>query len=127
VKQKIGPEKADRIYRIHKWIHFIIMAVGLPAISIAIMGYQGVWNVIFLFGFCGLLAWTIYWTNWINSIIFAVGGPLIITAITGYHSIWNIIIFLAGCGFIVWLCWAGLWVKKRVFEEYYEDKNRTDN
>ncbi|MGD0572120.1 MAG: hypothetical protein ABSB11_03775 [Sedimentisphaerales bacterium] len=121
-KPKISTERARRILRIHHWVYFVILAVGVPAIVIAIEGYRSVWEVIFFFGFCALFAWSLYWTNWVNSVILAVGGPAIFIAIGGYRSIWEII-FLFGCfGFIVWSEWFWLWVKKRI-EEFDEDKN----
>ena len=121
-KKEISPERADRIYRIHRWVFFFLIAVVPPAIVIAINGYGSVWEVIFLFGISTLLAWAIYWTNWINSVIIAIGVPVIVIAITGYNSVWNVIFLFGICGFLVWSLWFGVWAKKRIFEGFYEDK-----
>jgi len=120
-KQKISPEKARRILRIHNWVYFVFVAVGLPAFVIAFTGYRSVWEVIFIFGFSVLFAWTLYWTNWVNSVIFAVGLPAFVIAVMGYRSVWNVIVLFGSCGFFVWLRWFGLWVKKRISEEFYEE------
>lgn len=121
-KQKISTERASRILRIIKWVHFVILAVVLPAIIIAIDGYRNVWNVIFLFGCCALLAWTLYWTNWVNSIIFAIGMPAIVIAIHGYRSVWQVIFLFGCCGFMVYSLWFGLWVRKRIREDFGGDR-----
>ena len=107
-KPKISDERARRILRIRHWVKFVILAVVLPAIVIAIEGYRSVWEVIFLCGFGALFAWSLYWTNWVNSVILAVGGPAIFIAIGGYRSIWEVIIIFGCFGFIVWLEWFSL-------------------
>ena len=120
-KPKISDERSCRILRIHHWVHFVILAVVLPAIVIAIEGYRSVWEVIFSFGFCALFAWSLYWANWVNSVILAVGVPAIFIVIGGYRSIWEVIILFGCFGFIVWLERFSLWAKKRI-EEFDEDK-----
>ncbi len=120
-KPKISTERARRILRIHHWVYFVILAVGVPAIVIAVEGYRSVWEVIFLFGLCALLAWSLYWTNWVNSVILAVVGPAIFIAIGGYRSVWEVIILFGCFGFIVWLEWFSLWAKKTISEEFFEE------
>jgi hypothetical protein len=120
-KQKIIAKRARR-FRIHRLVNFVLLAVGVPAIAIAITGYSSVWEVIFSFGFCALLAWTLYWTNWVNSVIFAVGVPVFVIVIMGYRSVWNVILIFGFCGFVVWSAWFWLWVKKRIYEMSDEDK-----
>jgi len=126
-KQKISTKRASRIIRIHNWVCSAILAVVLPAIVIAIDGYRNVWDVIFLFGGCALLAWTIYWTNWVNSIIFTIGVPaiIIVIAIMGHRSVSDVIFLFICCGFIVWSRWFWLWVKKEFMKISVKTRNRT--
>jgi hypothetical protein len=56
-KPKIGTERAHRIIRMHHWIHFVILAVVLPAIFIVIGGYRSIWEVIIFFGCFGFIVW----------------------------------------------------------------------
>jgi hypothetical protein len=118
---KISDERSRRILRIHHWVHFVILAVVLPAIVITIEGYRSVWEVIFFFGFCALFAWSLYWTNWVNSVILAVGVPAVFIVIGGYRSIWEVIILFGCFGFIVWLERFSLWTKKTISEEFFEE------
>jgi predicted membrane protein len=121
-KQKISPERINKILRTHHWIYSFIIALILPATVIAICGFRSVWEVIFLFGGSALLAWTIYWTNWVNSVIFAVGVPSIVITFTNYRSVWNTIVLFGGCSFIVCSLWFWLWVKKRISKDFYAEK-----
>jgi hypothetical protein len=120
-KPKIGTERAHRILRIPHWVHFVILAVILPAIVIAITGYRSAWEAIFLFGFSALFAWSLYWTNWVNSVILAVAVPAIFIVIGGYRSIWEVVILFGCFGFIVWLERFSLWAKERI-EKFDEVK-----
>jgi len=121
-KQQFYPERTRRILKIHHWIYSAIIALVLPAIVIAICGYRNLGEVIFLFGLCALLAWTIYWTNWVNSIVFAVGLPIFAITITGNRSILNAVILFVGCGLMVWSLWFWKLTKKRISEDFYKDK-----
>jgi hypothetical protein len=120
-KQTITAKRARR-FRILYWVHFVILAVGVPAIVIAIDGYCSVSEVIFLFGLGALLAWSSYWTNWVNLIILAVGMPVYFLAFHSFRSIWEVIILFGMWGFIAWQKYIFMWARKRIYEESDEDK-----